>query len=195
MVPSSDGPNCTPLAWRRILTDRWLSRRTLLEDGDDAGRDTTRLLLVEREISALGADSEADVERDRSEATLATLGTFGSALIASDGIRIPGVTFGETGKSFNGLESLCVGTLRETARCNAPRDAIDPPRSRISWRDRFASAVVLFVCGRVGVVERDICAGDVELRDVDLRAVELLGCEDDCVVDGSEIERCKLLDV
>jgi hypothetical protein len=165
----------------------------LLEDGDDAERDTTRLLLVEREISALGADSEADDERDGSEETLATLGTVGSALIASDGIRIPGVTFGETGRSFSGLESLCVGTLRETARCNAPRDAIDPPRSTISWRDCFASALDLFDCGRVDDVERDTCAGDVELRDVDLRAVELLGCEDDCEVEGSETGRCKLL--
>ena len=156
MVPSSDGPNCTPLAWRRILTDRWLSRRTLLEDGDDAGRDTTRLLLVEREISALGADSEADVERDGSEVTLATLGTFGSALIASDGIRIPGVTFGETGRSFNGLESLCVGTLRETARCNAPRDAIDPPRSTISWRDCFA---LVFISRERDAVVND-CDGE-----------------------------------
>jgi hypothetical protein len=133
IVPSSDGPNATPEAWRRILTERWLSRRTLLEDGDDAERDTTRLLLlVEREILALGVDVAAVVERDVDEATLATLGTVGSALIASDGIRIPGVTFGETGSSFSGLESLCVGTLLETARCNAPRDAIEPPRSTIS---------------------------------------------------------------
>ena len=89
-------------------------------------------------MSALGADSDADVERGEVEATRATLGTVGRALIASDGIRNPGVTFGETGRSFRGLESLCVGTLRETARCNAPREAIDPPRSTISWRDCFA---------------------------------------------------------
>jgi len=110
----------------------------LLEEGDDDERETTRLLLVDREMSALGADSDADVERGEVEATRATLGTVGRALIASDGIRNPGVTFGETGRSFRGLESLCVGTLRETARCNAPREAIDPPRSTISWRDCFA---------------------------------------------------------
>jgi hypothetical protein len=43
---------------------------------------------------------------DGEEEVLATFGTTGSALIASDGIRIPGVTFGDTGKSLSGLESL-----------------------------------------------------------------------------------------
>jgi hypothetical protein len=34
-----------------------------------------------------------------------TVGVFGSALKASEGIRIPGVTLGETGKSLRGLDS------------------------------------------------------------------------------------------
>ena len=124
-------------------------------------------------MSALGADSEADVERDGSEATLATFGTTGRALIASDGIRMPGVTFGETGRSFRGLESLCVGTLRETARCNAPREAIDPPRSTISWRDCFAPVFVSR--GRDAVVD------DCDLKD---RAAV------DCGDDEDETARC-----
>ena len=118
-------------------------------------------------MSALGADSEADVERDGSEATLATFGTTGRALIASDGIRMPGVTFGETGRSFRGLESLCVGTLRETARSNAPREAIDPPRSTISCRERFASVSVVREREPVVDAERDMSADWVELDNVD----------------------------
>ena len=161
----------------------------MLDEGDDAERDTTRLLLVEREMSALGADSEADVERDGSEATLATFGTTGRALIASDGIRMPGVTFGETGRSFRGLESLCVGTLRETARCNAPREAMDPPRSTISCRERFASVFVVREREPVVGAERDMSADWVELNNVD-------DCDDvdrsdvDCGDDEDETARC-----
>lgn len=75
----------------------------------------------------------------------ATAGTEGCALNASEGIRMPGEMFGETGKSLRGLESRCVGTLRETARCNTPREAIEPPRSTISWRDRNASVLGVLV--------------------------------------------------
>lgn len=113
----------------------------MLVEGDDTEREIEGLLLLnEREILAPGDDVVApDIEEDDDdevedgeEAVLATFGTTGSALIASDGIRIPGVTFGDTGKSLSGLESLWVGTLRETARCKIPREAMEPPRSTIS---------------------------------------------------------------
>ena len=140
-------------------------------------------------MSALGADSEADVERDGSEATLATFGTTGRALIASDGIRMPGVTFGETGRSFRGLESLCVGTLRETARCNAPREAMDPPRSTISRRERFASVSVVREREPVVDAERDMSADWVELNNVD--DCDDVDCADvDCGDDEVETTRC-----
>ena len=159
-------------------------RRALLEEGDDAEREIEGPLLDEREILAPGDvvapdiedDFEDDVDdevEDGEEEVLATFGTTGSALIASDGIRMPGVTFGETGRSFRGLESLCVGTLRETARCNAPREAIDPPRSTISWRDCFAPVFVSR--GRDAVVD------DCDLKD---RA------EVDCGDDEDETARC-----
>ena len=153
-------------------------RRALLEEGDDAEREIEGPLLDEREILALGdviaPDIEDDCEDDvddevevGEEEVLATFGTSGSALIASDGIRMPGVTFGETGRSLRGLESLCVGTLRETARCNAPREAIDPPRSTISCRERFASVSVVREREPVVDAERDMSADWVELDNVD----------------------------
>jgi hypothetical protein len=119
----------------------------LLVEGDDAEREMDGLLLLdEREMSAPGdvvaPEIEDDVDdevEDGEEEVLATFGTTGRALIASDGMRIPGVTFGDTGKSLSGLESLRVGTLRETARCKTPREAMEPPRSTISCRERFTS--------------------------------------------------------
>jgi hypothetical protein len=87
----------------------------LLVEGVDTEREIEELLLLdERETLAPGDDVGApDVEdvvddevEDGEEEVLATFGTTGSALIASDGIRIPGVTFGDTGKSLSGLESL-----------------------------------------------------------------------------------------
>ena len=87
----------------------------MLDEGDDTEREIEELLLLdEREILAPGddvvaPDIEDDVDEDvedGEEEALATFGTTGSALIASDGIRIPGVTFGDTGKSLSGLESL-----------------------------------------------------------------------------------------
>ena len=90
-------------------------RRALLVEGVDTEREIEELLLLdERETLApgddvgapdVGDDVDEDVE-DGEEEALATFGTTGSALIASDGIRIPGVTFGDTGKSLSGLESL-----------------------------------------------------------------------------------------
>ena len=153
-------------------------RRALLEEGDDAEREIEGPLLDEREILAPGdvvaPDIEDDFEDDvddevevGEEEVLATFGTSGSALIASDGIRMPGVTFGETGRSLSGLESLCVGTLRETARCNAPREAIDPPRSTISCRERFASVSVMREREPVVDADRDMSADWVELDNVD----------------------------
>ena len=146
----------------------------MLDEGDDAEREIEGLLLDEREILAPGDDVDPDFEdefedevEDGEEEVLATFGTTGSALIASDGIRMPGVTFGETGRSFRGLESLCVGTLRETARCNAPREAMDPPRSTISCRERFASVSVVREREPVVGAERDMSADWVVLDNVD----------------------------
>jgi hypothetical protein len=85
----------------------------LLDEGDDTEREIEGPLLDEREMLAPGdvvvPDVEDDVDdevEDGDEEVLAMFGTTGSALIASDGIRIPGVTFGDTGKSLSGLESL-----------------------------------------------------------------------------------------
>jgi hypothetical protein len=87
----------------------------LLVEGDDTEREIEELLLLdERDTPAPGDDVVApDIEdvvddevEDGEEEVLATFGTTGSALIASDGIRIPGVTFGDTGRSLSGLESL-----------------------------------------------------------------------------------------
>ena len=144
-------------------------RRALLEEGDDAEREIEGPLLDEREILAPGDDVAPDIEDEFEDEVevLATFGTTGSALIASDGIRMPGVTFGETGRSFRGLESLCVGTLRETARCNAPREAMDPPRSTISCRERFASVSVVREREPVVGAERDMSADWVVLDNVD----------------------------
>ena len=146
----------------------------MLDEGDDAEREIEGLLLDEREILAPGdvvapniEDDVDDEVEDGEEEVLARFGTTGRALIASDGIRMPGVTFGETGRSFKGLESLCVGTLRETARCNAPREAIDPPRSTISCRERFASVSVVREREPVVDAERDMSADRVELDNVD----------------------------
>ena len=168
----------------------------MLDEGDDAEREIEGLLLDEREILAPGDDVDPDFEdefedevEDGEEEVLATFGTTGSALIASDGIRMPGVTFGETGRSFRGLESLCVGTLRETARCNAPREAMDPPRSTISRRERFASVSVVRERETVVDAERDMSADWVELDNVD-------DCDDvdradvDCGDDEVETTRC-----
>ena len=146
----------------------------MLDEGDDAEREIEGPLLDEREILAPGDVVAPDIEEDvddevevGDEEVLATFGTSGSALIASDGIRMPGVTFGETGRSLSGLESLCVGTLRETARCNAPREAIDPPRSTISCRERFASVSVMREREPVVDADRDMSADWVELDNVD----------------------------
>lgn len=192
IVPSCEGPNCSPFVWRRILTDRL--RRTLLVEGDTEREIEGRLLLDGREMLAAGdivvapdiGDDVDDEVEDGEEEVLATFGTTGRALIASDGMRIPGVTFGDTGKSLSGLESLWVGTLRETARCKMPREAMEPPRSTISCRERFASASV--VRGRDPDVdaERDIGDDGVELDAVVDCAVV------DCGVDRSEPERCWL---
>ena len=172
----------------------------MLDEGDDAEREIEGPLLDEREILAPGDDVAPDIEdefdddvddevEDGEEEVLATFGTTGSALIASDGIRMPGVTFGETGRSFRGLESLCVGTLRETARCNAPREAIDPPRSTISCRERFASVSVVREREPVVDAERDMSADWVELDNVD--DCDDVDCADvDCGDDEVETTRC-----
>jgi hypothetical protein len=180
----------------------------VLDEGDDAEREIEGPLLDEREILAPGDvvapdiedDFEDDVDdevEDGEEEVLATFGTTGSALIASDGIRMPGVTFGETGRSLSGLESLCVGTLWETARCNAPREAIDPPRSTISCRERFASVSVMREREPVVDAERDMSADWVELNnvddcdDVDRADVDCGDDEDvDCGDDEDETARC-----
>lgn len=143
----------------------------MLDEGDDAEREMDGLLLLdEREMLAPGdvvaPEIEDDVDdevEDGEEEVLATFGTTGRALIASDGMRNPGVTFGDTGKSLSGLESLWVGTPRETARCKTPREAMEPPRSTISCRERFASGFE--VRERVPVVdaERDMSDDWVEL--------------------------------
>lgn len=158
----------------------------MLVEGDDTEREIEELLLLdEREMLAPGDDVVApdigddvdDEVEDGEEEVLATFGTTGSALIASDGIRIPGVTFGDTGKSLSGLESLCVGTLRETARCKTPREAIEPPRSTMACRERFASVSVVRECEPVVDAERDMSADWVELDNVD-------DCADDVCVAG-----------
>ena len=164
----------------------------MLDDGDDAEREIEGLLLLdEREILAPGDVVAPDIDDEFEDEVevLATFGTTGRALIASDGIRMPGVTFGETGRSFRGLESLCVGTLRETARCNAPREAIDPPRSTISCRERFASVSVVREREPVVDAERDMSADWVELDNVD--DCDDVDCADvDCGDDEVETTRC-----
>ena len=168
----------------------------MLDEGDDAEREIEGLLLDEREILAPGDDVAPDIEdefddevEDGEEEVLATFGTTGSALIASDGIRIPGVTFGDTGKSLSGLESLCVGTLRETARCKTPREAIEPPRSTMACRERFASVSVVRECEPVVDAERDMSADWVELDNVD--DCDDVDCADlDCGDDEVETTRC-----
>lgn len=48
------------------------------------------------DIKLLFEEIDGDVET--------TVGVAGMALMASEGIRMPGVTFGDTGKSLSGLD-------------------------------------------------------------------------------------------
>ena len=70
-----------------------------------------------------------------------------------------------------------------------PREAIEPPRSTISCRERFASVSVVREREPVVNAERDMSADWVELDNVDDCAV--VDCaDDDCADVGPDAVRC-----